>query len=276
MKNHYTKTAIIAFATTTISAASANAATVDLNGWNTENYPPVSGFSGANWNVSGDGSSVLQTINGQPTIFYGDFMSYGLETTGKIQVTTNADDDFVGFVLGFDAGDTSSATANYLLVDWKQNTQSFNFNGGTANSTVGSTAQAGLSVSKVTGIPTADELWGHQNQIGNPNGGVEELARANTLGATGWADNQEYEFSFDFGPNNLVIEVDGVEQINLAGNFENGKFGFYNFSQDTVKYSAFETDTGTFPDPVPLPASLPLLIGAFGYIGLRSKKKKTA
>ncbi len=266
---------LAAILATTISVGAAGAATVDLTSWTTENYPAVSGFSGASWDVAADGSSVLQTVNGQPTIFYGGFSSFGLETTGKIEVTTGNDDDFVGFVLGFDAGDTSSATADYLLIDWKQATQSFDFSGGTANSTVGSQAPAGLAVSRVTGIPTADELWGHDNQVGNTNGGLVELARANTLGSTGWADNTEYEFSFDFGPNNLVVEVDGVEQFDLAGSFTNGSFGFYNFSQNAVRYSAFETNEGSFPSPVPLPASLPLLLVTLGGMGLAVRRRKT-
>jgi hypothetical protein len=238
---------------------------VDLNTWTEESYPAVGGFGGANWDVAPDGSSVTQTINGQPTIFYSDFLSYGLETTGKIQVTTNGDDDFVGFVLGFDPGDTSSASADYLLIDWKQGDQFFNFGGGTADLTTGSTANAGLAVSRVTGIPTADELWGHQDQAANAAGGVTELARGATLGSTGWANFQEYEFSFDFGPNNLVISVDGVEQFNLSGSFENGRLGFYNFSQDTVKYSAFETEEGSFV--VPLPAAGWLLLAGLGMLG---------
>ncbi len=252
-------------------ATSAAAAPVNLNTWTNENYPPVSNFNGANWDVAIDGSSVTQTVNGQPTVFYSDFDSYGIQSTGTIRVQTNSDDDFIGFVLGFDPGDTSSASADYLLIDWKRSNQSFNFTGGTADSTAGSLATVGLAVSRVTGIPTADELWGHQNQAANPNGGVTELARGMTLGATGWNVATDYEFSFDFGPNNLVISVNGVKQFDLVGSFENGRFGFYNFSQDIVKYSAFETDPGSFD--VPLPASAWLLIAAFGGLGVAKRRK---
>ncbi|MEY1555223.1 VPLPA-CTERM sorting domain-containing protein [Yoonia sp. R2331] len=256
-----------------LATSAAQAADVNLNDWVAENYPPVSGFSGANWMVNGPGGeSVTQTINGQPTIFYADTQAQGTQVTGKASVITNSDNDFFGFVLGFNPGDTMNSAADYLLVDWKQADQNFNFTGGTANLTPGSTATAGLAVSRVSGIPTADELWGHFDGAGNANGGVQELARASTsLGSTGWNNFEEYEFSFDFGPNNLVIKVNGVEQFNLAGSFSNGRIGFYNFSQDTVKYSAFTTDPGSFA--VPLPASAWLLIAAFGGLGLAKRRK---
>ncbi len=252
-------------------ASGASAAQVDLNTWTAENYPPVSGFNGANWNVAPDGSSVTQTLNGQPAIFYSDFNAQGLDASGDLAVQTNNDDDFIGFVLGFDPGDTSNLGADYLLIDWKQSNQSFNFSGGTADLTPGGLGSIGLSVSRVTGIPTADELWQHEDLAGNGNGGVEELARAKNLGSTGWANNVSYNFSFDFGPNNLVIKVNGVEEFNIAGTFENGRMGFYNFSQDTVNYAAFTTDPGSFA--VPLPASAWLLIAAFGGLGVAKRRK---
>ncbi|GAA3968773.1 hypothetical protein GCM10022278_28150 [Allohahella marinimesophila] len=44
---------------------------------------------------------------------------------GRLEVQTTSDDDFFGFVLGYDAGDLfgSNPTTDYILVDWKQGTQ---------------------------------------------------------------------------------------------------------------------------------------------------------
>ena len=81
------------------------AAPVDLNTWTAESYSAVSGFPAGQWNVSADGSTVTQVNNGQPTIFYSDFNAVGSNAIGQIEVS-GGDDDFIGFVLGFNPSDT--------------------------------------------------------------------------------------------------------------------------------------------------------------------------
>jgi hypothetical protein len=217
---------------------------VDLTTWASSSYAAVSGFGAGNWNVASDGSSVVQTVNGQPTLFYSDFDAFKTEVTGVIRVNTTSDDDFIGFVLGFQPGDTDTPAADYLLVDWKKGTQSFDF--GSPSCTPGSVAAVGLSVSRVFGIPTADELWGHRNfdaLCSDLDSGVEELARANTLGSTSWASFTDYEFSFQFTATLLRVYVNGELEVEIDGDFSNGRLGFYNFSQAQVNYSAFTVAT---------------------------------
>ena len=243
--------------TTAITPASA--APIDLNDWTAESYIPASGFSPGIWNVTPTGDAVLQTVNGQPTIFYSDFTAFGTNAEGRIQVTTTSDNDFVGFVLGFNPGDATNPFADYLLVDWKQGSQGFDFD--PPSTSPGGTAPAGLAVSRVRGIPDADEFWQHANLSGTPmDTGLEELARANTLGSTGWLDDgTDYLFEFDFGPNNLQVFVDGTLEIDITGSFNNGRLGFYNFSQRSVRYSAFTVQAGSFPAPEP---------GTMGLLGV--------
>jgi len=255
-----------------IFAGSATAASVDLSSWTAESYSSVSGFPAGSWSVASGGGSVYQSQNGQPTFFYSDFNSFGTSVTGKISVS-GSDDDFIGFALGFRPGDSANTAADYLLIDWKRGTQTFDF--GTPSSSGGGSAPAGLAVSRVTGVPDADEFWQHDNLTGTPAGsGLTELARASTLGSTGWSGSTEYKFSFDFGPNNLVVKVDDVEQFNLSGSFSDGRLAFYNFSQAGVTYSAFTVDTGSFPAPVPEPeiyAMMGLGLGLLGWVGRRKR-----
>lgn len=251
---------------------------VDLSSWTAESYQAVSGFGAGAWTVAPDGLSVVQSVNGQPTIFYSNLSVSNARIEGQLTVG-GGDDDLVGFVLGFDPGDTTNPNADYLLVDWKRGTQGFNF--GAPSCTTGSTCLRGLAISRVEGVPTADEFWGHVNLDAAPcstsTDRVTELARGNTLGSTGWNANTPYLFRFDFTPTQVDVFVDGVLELSVSGQFEAGRFGFYNFSQGGVTYEAFTADCvasasnygtgqpGTNGIPSLTETNLPVLGTSLGY-----------
>ena len=214
---------------------------VDLSTWTAESYAAVAGFGAGVWTVAGDTLSVYQSVNGQPTFFFSDFLAFNTSFQGKIKVETTGDDDFIGFALGFQPGDTSNSSADYLLVDWKQGNQSANF--GSPSCTPGSFAPRGLAVSQVSGIPTADEFWGHTNfdspACSDLSSGLAELQRGLVSGGAGWGDFVEYEFQFDFTATSLKVFVDGVLELDISGSFADGRIAFYNFSQACVRYSGF-------------------------------------
>lgn len=230
----------------------------DLNRWTEESYPAVEGFAAGRWLVAEDGLTVDQTNNGQPTMFLSEFDVFNTEATVNISVS-GGDDDMIGFVLGFSPGDTTDAGADYLLVDWKSRQQSFDFS--ESCGTPGSVAREGLAVTRIEGIPTADELWGHEDLQPTTDCGLDgratELARGATLGATGWRIGQEYEFSIEYSATRLRVLVDGVEQFDLTGDFPPGRLGFYNFSQAGVTYRAFDLQAagGVEGTPVDLTGS---------------------
>ncbi len=212
---------------------------VDLNTWTAESYPAVSGFGAGVWNVTPTGSQVVQTVNGQPTLFYSDFNAFNTEVEGSIEVT-GGDDDYIGFAIGYQPGNSSNPSADYLLIDWKRGTQSFDF--GTPACTPSSVAPAGLAVSRVFGVPTADEFWGHTNfdaVCSDLNSGLTELQRGMNLGSTGWTLGQDYLFKFEFSATQLRVFVNGTLELDISGTFSNGRMAFYNFSQAGVTYDAF-------------------------------------
>ena len=100
---------------------------VDLTSWTPESYQSVAGFGSGVWNVAAGGASVLQTVNGQPTFFVSPFNAFNLQLEGQISSSGGGDDDYLGFALGFDPGESTNPAADYLLVDWKKGTQFFNF-----------------------------------------------------------------------------------------------------------------------------------------------------
>ncbi|MEM7310438.1 MAG: hypothetical protein AAF682_27420 [Planctomycetota bacterium] len=228
---------------TVLPAAASAQLAVDLNTWADESYPAVSGFGPGVWTVAPDGSSVNQSVNGQPTLFYSDFNVFNTEVEGQITVG-GGDDDFVGFVLGYEPSNVTNPGAEYLLVDWKAGTQGFDF--GAPSCTPGANAPAGLAVSRVIGVPTADEFWGHTNfddpVCSDLSNGLEELARGVNLGDTGWSAGTTYTFRFEFDATSLKVFVDGVLELDISGSFSNGRMGFYNFSQANVTYNAFTLD----------------------------------
>ena len=227
-----------------LSAGSAFAAPVDLSGWTSE--------GAGNWNVAIPPDSVTQSINGQPTVFHNGTNSQGTSLSGTIEVQTTGDDDFVGFVLGYDSGELSSGSADFWLVDWKQGNQG--------------AAAVGLSLSHVTGSTVENDYWAHV-------GGVSEQVRATNLGSTGWADNTAYTFDLTFTSTLIEVFVDGILEISLAGSFGDGAFGFYNYSQSNVSYAGITEDV--IISPVPLPAGLPFLFAALGALGLASRRRKS-
>jgi hypothetical protein len=261
----------------TIGLSSVHAAAIDLSTWTTESYPAVSGFGAGVWTVSddvvaGDNGKVVQSVNGQPTFFYSDFTTQGSSFTGTIRVT-GGDDDYIGFALGFNPGDATNGSADYLLIDWKQGNQNFNF--GAPSDSPGGVAASGLAVSRVTGIPTADEFWQHtdydttNSQLGH---GLTEIARATNLGNVGWAQNIDYDFTFDFGPGFMKVFVGGVLELDILGAFNDGRFGFYNFSQASVTYSGITKNPPL--SGVPIPAAFWLFGTALvGFIGISRRRK---
>ena len=194
---------------------------IELNTWTSESYPAVSGFNAGVWTVAGDKLSVFQSVNGQPTLFYSDFLAYNTIVEGRVKVETTGDwdNDYIGFALGFQPRDASSANADYLLIDWKQEDQSFDF--GSPSCTPGGFAPEGLAVSRVSGIPTADEFWGHRHfnspACSNNKNGLKELQRTsrpgllalyNTAGITAGSISTE-TISFSIAP-----------RLNAAGRLE--------------------------------------------------------
>ena len=104
------------------------AISVDLSTWTDDTFLNTGGQS--NWVVQNapTNDEVEQTVNGLPTVFYDpNVNAQGTALSGRVQVTTTGDDDFIGFVLGYNAGELESLGAagdGFFLVDWKQGNQS--------------------------------------------------------------------------------------------------------------------------------------------------------
>lgn len=229
---------LVAFVVTAMAAfavpVSAAPEPVDFSTWVVHNQP----YSGSgmadlgNWLVDPSGLSVEQLVNGRPTFFASPTAVDGYRITATFQ-TPVQDDDFFGVALGF-----TPTASDYLLIDWRQSFQDIEWGEGTGPVD----GVPGLAVSRVTGVPTLNEFWGHTNSAANPAGGLQELARGAGLGNTGWADNTSYDFVIEYTTTSVDVWVDGAHEISLTGDFPSGPFALYNFSQAGIVMSGVTTE----------------------------------
>ncbi|WP_304608626.1 choice-of-anchor A family protein [Hyalangium versicolor] len=194
----------------------------------------VSGAVNPNWQLSADRLTVRQTTNSAPAVYMTNLPVGGAPLSFELAVETNSDDDFIGWVVGFDSGDTTNPQAEYMLFDWKQGDQDL---GG------GVMGLAGLAMSRVKGAVDAPKsgqvpFWEHS-------GAISEVARALHLGRTGWADRAVYRVKMDYSTSRIRVWVNDVLEFDQTGTFPAGRFGFYTLSQENDRFTLVSPVTGS-------------------------------
>jgi len=230
-----------------LSVNYAEAGPIDLNTWSEID-------SLGNWEVSLDGSSVVQTSNSNGTIFISSDSYINSKFVGTFTVETNSDDDFIGFVFGYNNVD------DFYIFDWKQKDQPI----------TGRNILEGFTLSKVSidAVPASGlNLWDHTGP------GINVLSTQYGAGE-GWRNYITYDFILDYTDTSIDILINGgiYENENIfsiTGLTNNaGSFGFYNLSQQTVRYTASIDEAEAVPEPSTL------IIFILGLIGLVFSKRK--
>lgn len=198
---------------------------IDFSGWIVE--------GDGNWEVQPDGRSVLQTSNGPPTFFLSPVTYLNVEISGTLRVE-GGDDDYIGFVIGYESPLTQAGDAPEdlvtQLVSWKGREQDF----------YGGTAFEGFTLSRATGVvdPLEDSLWYH------PELPTYTVLASEYGDGLGWDADVTYTFSLVYTASLIEVVIDGeplfsVSSAEAGGPFAAGRFGFYNFSQPGVRYADF-------------------------------------
>ncbi len=195
-----------------------------LDQWRQEGKP-----NGGNWTVAEDGLSVFQRINGRPTFFVSpdDYLNTTLR--GRFRVAARGDDDYIGLVFGYQSPLAANGDAEddyeFILFDWKKRAQS--------------TAQQGFTLSRIRGSEA--DFWAHSESAD-----LEVLA-TDYGSRRGWRPQRNYEYEVDYDSDRIAIRINGNTIFDVAGSFPAGKFGFYNYSQPSVRYAHYLTaDTADF------------------------------
>ncbi len=243
----------------------AQADPVDLTTWSPLTLDYSGGQPAGNWVLQSGNTAVKQIVNADPSFYLNNLNQTSYSMDGSWQVDTRGDDDYMGFVFGY------QNSSNFYLFDWKQGTQGY----------AGAAAAEGMTVKKMTGSTgngltdlSLAEFWENENDLGD----MDVLAQNHGAGK-GWVDGAVYTFHLDF---NLIAGTFTINVKDASNNhlwditiadstFTSGQFGFYNYSQQDVLYAGFEQTGGT---TVPEPATMLLFgVGLAGLAGLRFRKK---
>lgn len=235
---------------------SASADPVDLSSWSALSLTFPTGQPAGSWILGPGNTYVDQVVNADPSFYLNNLNQTSYSMDGSFEVRTAGDDDYVGFVFGY------QNSSNFYLFDWKQEDQEYGQN----------YATEGMTIKKMTGS-TGDglvdlslaEFFENEHDYE----GMDVLAQ-NQGSTMGWADNTVYDFHLDFNQNPDEIHVVVTEGAVILwdvtvtdSTFSSGEFGFYNYSQALVRYSGFEQTGGVIVDVIPAPgAALLAGIGA--------------
>jgi hypothetical protein len=205
-----------------------NASIQAFSGWTVQNWNTVPGNYFGNWVFSEENTVATQTLNSNPSVLLNNEDKANYSMQGFFRVDTVTDDDFIGFVFGYQNSN------NFYLFNWKQGDQT---------GSDGTISEAGFCVKKFSSpegtILTNDDFSGVVNTAN-----MEILA--SKYGSNyGWDDYKIYGFNLCFSSGTFQITItDGATTLwDVTINddsFTSGQFGIYNNSQPSAVYFNLE------------------------------------
>ncbi|NES20817.1 MAG: hypothetical protein F6K41_18260 [Symploca sp. SIO3E6] len=194
---------------------------VDLSTWTAENYDNPSEAKAytkpnpAEWDVAADGKSVTQTQDALQGYFFSDFTTKGHTILAKLTVTTGGK-NYIGFALNFNPGDTTSSSADFILLNWNAR-DSYT-----------------LKLSSVKGKKRFIDYTKLPDAVPGE--------KAATLSSTKWVASKTYQFKFERKNSKLQIWIDGSLEFDLDDTFPDGRFACFAAGQRNVVFSDIQAD----------------------------------
>src|SRR6056297_2769372 len=233
-----------------VNGISAKAATVnddlnyvDLNNWQ-EDFPVDQ--SNGTWTIEDGGRSLIQSVNDDPTGYLTPDTSIDEIIMGTIEVEyppegQHVDNDFIGFILGYQDPNESSGSYDYdfILFDWRRGDQD-------------NISMEGYTLKKIDGTVTTNDyneyFWDNINDSSDNDMTILAANHNNN----GWNYEQRYLFKILYTKDKIKIKVDDEVVFDISGTFKDGKYGFYNYSQPYVKYGEVKSAQGSSTSLAPV------------------------
>lgn len=257
----------------------------DLDDWVRED--PYDGYVGpgpvfapGEWSSRGGGLSYFQGVNQDyPTLMVSDEPGgYGrFRVDTSCEVVLCSDDDFLGLVLGYQPGEGSSTSADYVLVQWAGTHDGHRF-GTDCGDRIDFEYVVGVRLARVLGVPMEEE-WGAMDTFAIPDDpgrsdddfagcrdvqGLSEIARATNLSGAGsqyaWKTRVMhpsflsatthmglYSIEVDYQPDSIKVWVDGSLEIEVGppaggGSWPPGRVAAYGRSQARARYVGYHDE----------------------------------
>lgn len=168
-----------------------------------------------------DGLVAIQTSNPLPSAYLKNAVLENFVARGKISVTSTSDDDMFGFVFGW------QDAQHFYLIDWKQAQQ---------DAPPCGLAPAGVAlklVSSDTPLDLCIDFWAGT--------GSEKVTPLVPASEPGWSDNTVYDFELVYRPGDIHLTISSMDGVVVElesddSTYTSGLFGFYNYSQEAVRY----------------------------------------
>ncbi|XP_047996687.1 cartilage oligomeric matrix protein-like isoform X2 [Leguminivora glycinivorella] len=187
-----------------------------------------------NWELRAEGAEIIQTLNSDPGLAVGYERFGGVDFEGTLFVDTQIDDDYVGFIFGY------QNNKRFYVVMWKRKTQTY-----WQTSPFRAVAEPGIQLKLVNsktgpGRILRNALWNTESTPDQVNIAAMEDSRNK-----GWEEKTAYRWRVIHRPKIGLIRLKIYEQDQLVADSGNiwdytlkgGRLGVFCFSQEMIIWS---------------------------------------